>query len=83
MADLSHSDWATPPVHAGEFADLCERLSGLEQQSQGAPLLCVVEGQDEPDWAVEREIDSPLSPSSPSKSVASPRDQHGGDWEFL
>ncbi|KAK9804481.1 hypothetical protein WJX73_007788 [Symbiochloris irregularis] len=61
---------------ADDFADLCQRLSALERQSGGAPLLCVVEGQGEPAW--ETSLDTPIS-----SAAGSPSAQKGGDWEFL
>lgn len=61
---------------ADDFADLCHRLSTLEKQSGGAPLLCVVEGQGEPVW--ETSLDTPMS-----STHGSPSAQRGGDWEFL
>lgn len=78
---------ATDALHrmvagAGDFADLCHKLSQLEQRSGGAPLLCVVEGEGEPDWAVDSaDVDSPSGLSSPSGSLASPHQR--SDWEFL
>ena len=57
---------------ADDFTDLSHRLSSLEQQAGGAPLLSVAEGAGEPSW--EAQIDTPVSGTSSPK---------GGDWEFL
>lgn len=55
---------------ADDGMDLLQRLSQLEAQSKGAPLVSVVEGHTAPGWQETRD-------SQPEEEGAA------GDWEML
>lgn len=57
---------------AGDGQDLLQRLSQLEAQSQGAPLVSIVEGHTGPSWQG--------SFATPANDDAG---ESAGDWEML
>ena len=60
---------------AGDLEALCAELASLESASQGAPLLCVQQGGEEPDYG-SMELSSPLASESHSETPLQ-------DWEVM
>ena len=71
-------------VCADGFQDLCQKLSQLEKESSGAPLVCVTDKEEaEPSWPA-RSMSDVLSDEGMSDS-GTPRDgaQQPDEWEVL
>ena len=69
---------------ADDFQDLCKKLSQLEKESSGAPLVCVTDKDEaEPSWPT-RSMSDVLSDEGMSDS-GTPRDgaQQPEEWEVL
>lgn len=73
-----------PPVCPEDFQDLCQKLRQLEEQSKGAPLVCVTDREEaEPSWPA-RSMSDVLSDEGMSDS-GTPQDatQQPEEWEVL
>ena len=69
---------------AGDFQELCGKLSRLEKEAGGAPLVCVTDKEEaESSWP-ERSASDVLSEEGMSDS-GTPRDalQQPEEWEVL
>ena len=62
--------WLESPGCADDGLDLLQRLSHLELQSQGAPLVSIVDGDPPPSW-------------QDSHDFQSEEEGAAGDWEML
>ena len=72
------------PLCAEDFQDLCQKLSRLERESGGAPLVCMTDKDEaEPSWPA-RSVSDVLSDEGMS-DCGTPRDamQQPEEWEVL